>query len=88
MSDSGEHRFCAAILSGTNEGGGIMLDGPAPIDTADDRFAPSLAALLGGLSQERGEERSDAASESPLVSAIAVGNNEQFRIAVATTSWL
>jgi len=60
-------------LRGAEEGGGIMLDGAAPLDAADDRFP-----LFGGMSQEREEEISDPES---LVSAICLGSKEQSRIA-------
>ena len=48
----------------------------------EDRFAASLAALLGGLSQERGEERSDPESVS------AIGCVDGFRIAAAKISYV
>ena len=48
----------------------------------DDRFAASLAALIGGLSQERGEERSDPESVS------AIGCVVDFRIAAAKVSYV
>ena len=65
----------------------MALDGAAPFDAGDDGFAlsSSFSALLGWLSQERGEERSDPES---LASAICVGKNEQTRIVVVATSLL
>ena len=48
----------------------------------EDRFAASLAALCGGLSVERGEERSDPESSS------AIGCVGGFRFAAARASYV
>ena len=70
---SGSGDFLLRLLFGTAEGGGID-------DWPDDRFAASLAALYGGLSLERGDERSDPES------AISCVND--FRNAVAKASYV
>ena len=62
--DSGSGIFLIRLFSGPAVGGGIVPD--------DDLDAPlglaCLAALCGGLSQERGGEKSESASAISFVS--------------------
>ncbi len=65
----------------------FLVTSATDADSSPFDLAASFAALCGGLSQERGEERSDPESASPLVSAICVGSNEQFRIVYMIDLW-